>query len=168
MSKQLLTSTILSAISLAVLDPSFKPKVSDLEPYAADNGLFSIVGFVGIAAPINPVAGYDASHIEMRFECRFHNCKADRNTATYSGDPNDYELFFGELDDNLFFANQVKPSGRRDWQYQEGLNLTYHETCEISKAVFTQFFADISIEQKKALLLQVYKVLSIRSPMAAG
>ena len=164
MSKQLLIASISSALATAVSDPSFKPCVSDVEPYEGEGGLFSITGYVGIRAPIEPVAGFEVTHIDMNFECIFHNCTADHNTATYEGDPSDYELRFSEMDNNLFWANHADPKNA-DWQYQSDLNLSYYETCEISKAVLTKLFAEMSAEQKKSMLTYIYNVLKTQSTM---
>ena len=164
--KELFIATASTAIIEKISNAPFTAKnVISVEPYVLDDDAISITGYVSFSVPLAKEIGIDAKYAGFNFESIFHQCTLNEKLGTYSGNTENFELVFGEMDFCLTFANHVNKNGNVDWDFDSPLLIDCQERSQICKSVFERVFSVITNECKQKRLSEIFEILKTSSPI---
>ena len=156
--KQLLVAALsvafASKINAETIDAN--PSISDYAPMKQEDGKWTIFAGPAIRTEFERVEGLDSQHADITFEVQFIGCTYDKELDKFLWDGAEYELVFGNYNDNLILAVGDKPV-EDDWFESVGtLDIDELEDTEITKAVLVPLFANMDKDIKSQFLMAVF------------
>lgn len=133
-----------------------RSSISDYEPLEVD-GKYTIFAGPSFRATFEPVEGVNAKAADIMLEIQFHGCTYDKESNVFSWDGKEHEFVFGNFLDNLMLVSIDNPS-EEDW-YEEvaELDIDNLEDAELTKAILTPLFANMSDDVKNKFLMAVFE-----------